>query len=157
MFNIAITEAAFEAIARTLPLGSVGFENKTNERGEKLVRLRGGLGRARRDAGAGRELQRRDPAAGEGDDANESDEGEAMTLEEIVESECAMFIDGEARYGRYFKHARAATMDLSLCVVSVDRDRSHTFGRLFSLMKKHHTLAFLSTLRLRDAQFASSS
>ncbi len=30
-----------------------------------------------------------------------------MTLEEIVESECAMFIDGEARYGRYFKHARA--------------------------------------------------
>ena len=152
MFKIAITEAAFEPIARTLPLGSVGFENKTNERGEKLVRLRGGLGRARRDAGAGRELQRRDPAAGEGDDANESDEGEAMTLEEIVESECAMFIDGEARYGRYFKHARAATMDLSLCVVSVDRDRSHTFGRLFSLMKKHHTLAFLSTLRLHRVQ-----
>ena len=39
-------------------------------------------------------------------------------------------------------------MYLSLCVVSVDRDRSDTFGRLFSLMKKHHMLAFLSTLRL---------
>jgi hypothetical protein len=36
MIRIAITVEAFEAIARTLPLGSVGYENKTNERGEKL-------------------------------------------------------------------------------------------------------------------------
>jgi hypothetical protein len=28
MVRIAITQAAFEAIAKTLPLGSVGFENK---------------------------------------------------------------------------------------------------------------------------------
>ena len=63
-----------------------------------------------------------------------------------------MFLDGESRYGRYFKHARAATMYLSLCVVSVDHDRSDTFGRLFSLMKKHHTLAFLSALRLHKVQ-----
>jgi hypothetical protein len=33
VIKIAITAAAFEAIARTLPLGSVGYENKTNERG----------------------------------------------------------------------------------------------------------------------------
>jgi hypothetical protein len=39
MIRIAITEAAFEAIARTLPVGSVGFENKTNERGERLIWL----------------------------------------------------------------------------------------------------------------------
>jgi hypothetical protein len=39
MIRIAITEAAFEAIARTLPLGSVGYENATNERGEKLIWL----------------------------------------------------------------------------------------------------------------------
>jgi hypothetical protein len=32
MIRIAITQAAFEAIARTLPLGSVGYENKTDER-----------------------------------------------------------------------------------------------------------------------------
>jgi hypothetical protein len=32
MIRIAITIEAFEAIARTLPLGSVGFENEVNER-----------------------------------------------------------------------------------------------------------------------------
>jgi hypothetical protein len=32
MIRIAITEAAFEAIAATLPLGLVGFSNETNER-----------------------------------------------------------------------------------------------------------------------------
>jgi hypothetical protein len=36
MIRIEISVEAFEAIARTLPLGNVGFENKTNERGEKL-------------------------------------------------------------------------------------------------------------------------
>ena len=34
MIRIAITQAAFDAIAATLTLGSVGFENATNERGE---------------------------------------------------------------------------------------------------------------------------
>ena len=38
MIRIAIGQAAFEAIARTLPLGSVGFENATNERGERQRR-----------------------------------------------------------------------------------------------------------------------
>ena len=33
MIRIAISAEAFEAIARTLPLGSVGYENKTNEQG----------------------------------------------------------------------------------------------------------------------------
>jgi hypothetical protein len=31
MIGIAISVEAFEAIARTLPLGSVGFENKIDE------------------------------------------------------------------------------------------------------------------------------
>jgi hypothetical protein len=39
MIRIAISQAAFEAIARTLPFGSVSFENKTNERGERLIWL----------------------------------------------------------------------------------------------------------------------
>ena len=39
MIRIAISVEAFEAIARTLPLGSVGYENKINERGEKLIWL----------------------------------------------------------------------------------------------------------------------
>ena len=39
MIRIAISVEAFEAIARTLPLGSVGYENETNERGERLIWL----------------------------------------------------------------------------------------------------------------------
>jgi hypothetical protein len=34
--RIAISQAAFEEIARTLPLGDVAFENKTNKQGERL-------------------------------------------------------------------------------------------------------------------------
>jgi hypothetical protein len=39
MIKIAITVEAFEAIASTLPLGSVGYENEANERGERLIWL----------------------------------------------------------------------------------------------------------------------
>ena len=39
MVRIAITQAAFNAIAKTLSLGSVGYENKTNEKGERLIWL----------------------------------------------------------------------------------------------------------------------
>jgi hypothetical protein len=68
MIRIAITTGAFDAIASTLPLGSVGYENKTNERGERLVwldlamvnRLRPGHART------GRVVQRCDFAAGVG-------------------------------------------------------------------------------------------
>ena len=39
MVRIAISRAAFDAIAKTLPLGSVSFENKTNQNGERLIWL----------------------------------------------------------------------------------------------------------------------
>jgi hypothetical protein len=39
MVQIAISQAAFEAIASTMLLGNVGYENKTNERGERLIWL----------------------------------------------------------------------------------------------------------------------
>ena len=42
MIRIAITDAAFEAIARTLP-GSVSFENKITGRGERYVWLEPGV------------------------------------------------------------------------------------------------------------------
>jgi hypothetical protein len=35
--RIAITQAAFDAISATLPLGSVGYENATNEHGKRLI------------------------------------------------------------------------------------------------------------------------
>jgi hypothetical protein len=39
MIRITITLEAFEAIARTLPVDSVGFEAEPNERGERLIWL----------------------------------------------------------------------------------------------------------------------
>ena len=42
MIRIAITADAFEAIARTLPVGSVGYEAGTSERGERYVWLEEG-------------------------------------------------------------------------------------------------------------------
>jgi hypothetical protein len=39
MIRIAISSAAFEAIAQTVPLGSVGYEAEANDRGECLIWL----------------------------------------------------------------------------------------------------------------------
>ncbi len=39
MVRIAISQAAFDAICATLPLGDLGFENATNERGNRLIWL----------------------------------------------------------------------------------------------------------------------
>jgi hypothetical protein len=39
MIRISISPTAFDALAATLPLGSVGYENATNERGERLIWL----------------------------------------------------------------------------------------------------------------------
>ena len=54
MIRIAISQAAFDALASTLPLGSVSFENNTNERGERYVWLdRAVVDRLRALRGAG--------------------------------------------------------------------------------------------------------
>jgi hypothetical protein len=53
MIKIAISSEAFEAIARTLPLGSVVVEPHRNERGERLVWLEAATAEARRNAGVG--------------------------------------------------------------------------------------------------------
>jgi hypothetical protein len=39
MVRIAISQTAFEAIAKTLPLGSVGYESAVNEKGERLISI----------------------------------------------------------------------------------------------------------------------
>ena len=44
MISIAITVEAFEAIARTLPLGSGGYENEASEKGERLIWLEAAMG-----------------------------------------------------------------------------------------------------------------
>ena len=63
MVRISITAAAYEAIAATLPFGSVGFEREADTKGERQIwgepRILDRLKVARR------ELQRRDLEAGE--------------------------------------------------------------------------------------------
>jgi hypothetical protein len=39
MIEVAISVEAFESIARTLPLGTVGYQSEPNERGERTVWL----------------------------------------------------------------------------------------------------------------------
>jgi hypothetical protein len=39
LVRIAITQAAFDAIASMLPPGSTGYENAVNEKGERLIWL----------------------------------------------------------------------------------------------------------------------
>ena len=54
MIRIAISEAAFEAIAATLPLRSVGYENKANSNRERLIWLKPNVvDRLRSKRGAG--------------------------------------------------------------------------------------------------------
>jgi len=65
MIRIAITEAAFEAIADTLPFGSVGYGIALNEWGERLVWLEARWSTSSpRSARARRELRRRHLGAG---------------------------------------------------------------------------------------------
>jgi hypothetical protein len=39
VIRIAISQAAFDAIAETIPVGSVGYEPQSNEKGERLIWL----------------------------------------------------------------------------------------------------------------------
>jgi hypothetical protein len=39
VIRIAISQAAFDALAATLPFGSVCYENQINDRGERLIWL----------------------------------------------------------------------------------------------------------------------
>jgi hypothetical protein len=73
------------------------------------------------------------------------------TFEEIAASEHDMLLRARERYGVFYVHARDCSIFLSRSVVGVDHDRM-MFGRFFALMKKHHMLALLSTLRLHKVQ-----
>jgi hypothetical protein len=73
------------------------------------------------------------------------------TLEEIIDSERLMLVTAEQRYGKYHRHARDCTFYMSRFITGVNPDRM-IFARLFSQMKKHHTLALFSILRLHKVQ-----
>ena len=67
MIGIAISVEAFEAIARTLPLGNVSFENVTDEHGQHLIWLDPNVvDRLRSLCGPGESYFRRNFVAGGG-------------------------------------------------------------------------------------------
>jgi hypothetical protein len=74
-----------------------------------------------------------------------------MDFKQVVESERLMVLTAPERYGMYYTHAFEASAFLSNFIKSLDGDRL-VFGRFYSLIKNHHLLALLSTVRLHEAQ-----
>jgi hypothetical protein len=73
------------------------------------------------------------------------------TLHEITDSEALMVRTAADRFGNYFLNAWACSVLLSKCVTSVDHSRLN-FARYHAVLKKHHTLAVLSLVRLHKVQ-----
>jgi hypothetical protein len=73
------------------------------------------------------------------------------TIPEIVETEGLLVANAHDRYPVYYPHALEASLFLSKFVESVDGDRS-VFVMFLSQIKKHHTLALFSTVRLHQIQ-----
>jgi len=74
------------------------------------------------------------------------------TVGDIIESEREMFRTAGARYGEYFAHASALNTLLNNFIKSVDDPEKIFFLAYLSSVKKHHTLALLSTVRLHSVQ-----
>jgi len=73
------------------------------------------------------------------------------TLPEIIETEHRLVISPAQRYREYYTHAEATTAFISLFPKSVPPTLP-IFARFWSLTKKHHLLALLSTVRLHQTQ-----
>ncbi len=75
-----------------------------------------------------------------------------FTIGDIIESEREMFLTAGDRYGEYFAHAFALNTLLNNFIKSVDDPEKIFFLAYLSSVKKHHTLALLSTVRLHSVQ-----
>ncbi len=74
------------------------------------------------------------------------------TIPEILDSERAMVALGAKRYGEYFDNASEFNNLLNNFIKSVDQPDRFIFMLFYSQVKKHHTLALFSTLRLHHIQ-----
>lgn len=74
------------------------------------------------------------------------------TLGDIIDSERDMFLTAGDRYEEYFAHASAFNTLLNNFIKSVDDPEKFFFIAYLSSVKKHHTLALLSTVRLHSVQ-----
>jgi hypothetical protein len=73
------------------------------------------------------------------------------TLPDIIETEHRLTLAARERYADHYALAETATAFLSLFVTSVPPTLP-MFARFWSLSKKHHLLALLSTVRLHHTQ-----
>ena len=73
------------------------------------------------------------------------------TLADIIESERAMALGAEARYGDFFGNAAAFMGLLTSFLKSINHDR-YIFAMFLAQARKHYTLAILSAVRLHNTQ-----
>ncbi|MDP2586313.1 MAG: hypothetical protein Q8P32_00870 [Candidatus Komeilibacteria bacterium] len=73
------------------------------------------------------------------------------TLGDILESEKEMVLAGAERFGRHFINSAELNHLLNEFIKSVDPDR-FIFTMFLSQIRKHHTLALFSTVRLHHVQ-----
>lgn len=73
------------------------------------------------------------------------------TIGEIIDSERAMILTAPQRYGKYYETALEASLLMSGFLEFMGSDR-WIFGNFLSTVKKHHTLALFSTVRLQKVQ-----
>jgi hypothetical protein len=74
------------------------------------------------------------------------------TIGDIIESEREMFLTADDRYGEYFTNASASNTLLNNFIKSVDDPGKFIFLVYLASVKKHHTLALFSTVRLHSVQ-----
>jgi hypothetical protein len=75
------------------------------------------------------------------------------SIVEMLDSERQMVLSAPERFGAYYEHAFECTIFLTHFVKTVDPDR-WIFASFLSQVKKYHTLALFSTVRLHQIQSA---
>lgn len=73
------------------------------------------------------------------------------TIGDIIDSEKSMILDAAEKYGKFFVNASEINHLLNEFIKSVDPDR-YFFAIFLSQIKKHHTLALFSAVRLHHVQ-----
>jgi hypothetical protein len=73
------------------------------------------------------------------------------TIGQMLDSEREMVLTAPQRYGEYYDHALLCSVFLSQFLKSIDADR-YVAGSFLAQVKKHHTLALFSTVRLHKVQ-----
>jgi len=73
------------------------------------------------------------------------------TIEQILDSEKEMVLSARQRYGEYYGTALECSVLMTHFLKSIDPDR-WVFAAFLSQVKKHHTLALFSAVRLHKVQ-----